>query len=294
MVLEEKKLTVTPLKPNGVFEEPGPKEPVSLVPSVILVPKPRKTKRRIRLGTDIGSFGWFLRSEPMYIWPDSIRLLTEGTSEGTAHYFPIWDEGARRRDAWLRGKWHAVPLEPSSRRSTTTFEGGVSARGSARGSTPPRTDATAHRARVDDMWRRAPCFANSTWTGKSRRGHAVGAALVSFPYLMVVVQRGAAGHCNTRVCWWSAGVPRRCRRRDLCPPLPLSRADADAAAPLHCEPAQRRQVAMVVRCSVALLDIATRGCAGGLLACLAGAGVATFAHLSLSRVLMPTQPLLSL
>ena len=189
------------VKPNGVFEEPGPKEPVSLVPSVILVPKRRKTKRRIRLGTDIGSFGWFLRSEPMYIWPDSIRLLTEGTSEGTAHYFPIWDEGARRRDAWLRGKWHAVPLEPSSRRSTTTFEGGVSARGSARGSTPPRTDATAHRARVDDMWRRAPCFANSTWTGKSRRGHAVGAALVSFPYLMVVVQRGAAGHCNTRVCW---------------------------------------------------------------------------------------------
>ena len=78
------------IKPNGVFEEPGPKEPVSLVPSVILVPKPRKTKRRIRLGTDIGSFGWFLRSEPMYIWPDSIRLLTEGTSEGTAHYFPIW------------------------------------------------------------------------------------------------------------------------------------------------------------------------------------------------------------
>ena len=70
--------------------------PGSLVPSVILVPKRRKTKRRIRLGTDIGSFGWFLRSEPMYIWPDSIRLLTEGTSEGTAHYFPIWDNPGRR------------------------------------------------------------------------------------------------------------------------------------------------------------------------------------------------------
>ena len=62
------------IKPNGAFEEPPPKEPVFLVPSVILVLRARKAKQRFPLGTEIGSFFRFLRSEPTYNWPNSLRV----------------------------------------------------------------------------------------------------------------------------------------------------------------------------------------------------------------------------